>query len=177
MRWRNLNRGNFKMNRRESIQAGATLFFAGFIGAEAFLSSCQSSDKEISFSQGQKMLLNEIAEIIIPATKKSPGAKAANIAEFMQSIVSDCYTLEEQKVFMEGLNQIPKDFIRYSAQQKWDFVLDLDKKADRINDLKDNPHFFTMFKQLTTWGYFTSEVGLTKELGYNPIPGKYVGCV
>ena len=87
MRLMNSKKKNGKMNRRESIQAGATLFFAGFIGAEAFLSSCQSSDKEISFSKGQKMLLNEIAEIIIPATKKSPGAKAANIAEFMQSIV------------------------------------------------------------------------------------------
>jgi len=165
------------MNRRESFQAGATLFFAGFIGAEAFLSPCQSSDKRISFSKEERILLGEIAEIIIPTTKKSPGAKAANIVEFMQSIVSDCYTLEEQKVFMEGLNQIPKEFIRYSAQQKWDFVLDLDKTANRINDPKDNPHFFTMFKQLTTWVYFTSEVGLTKELGYNPIPGKYVGCM
>ena len=102
-----------KMNRRESIQAGATLFFAGFIGAEAFLSACQSSDKRLSFSKEERILLGEIAEIIIPSTKKTPGAKAANIVEFMQSIVSDCYTLEEQKLFTEGLNQIPKEFIRF----------------------------------------------------------------
>lgn len=178
MRWRNLNRGNFKMNRRESIQAGASIFFAGFIGGNAFLTAAaKSTEKKIVFSKEQNNVLDEIAEIIIPTTPKSPGAKAVHIAAFMQSIVSDCYTLKEQKVFMMGLNQIPKDFVRYSAKQKWDFVLNLDKKASRINDSKDKPHFFTMIKQLTTWGYFTSEVGLTKELGYNPIPGKYVGCV
>jgi hypothetical protein len=166
-----------KMNRRESIQAGATLFFAGFIGAESFLSACQSSDKRLSFSKEERILLGEIAEIIIPSTKKSPGAKAANIVEFMQSIVSDCYTLEEQKLFTEGLNQIPKEFIRFSAQQKWDFVLELDKAASQSKGENGQALFFRMIKELTTWGYFTSEVGLTQELGYNPVPGKYVGCV
>lgn len=165
------------MNRRESIQAGASLFFAGFIGGNAFLTSAKSTESKIVLSKEQKNILEEIAEIILPTTPKSPGAKAARIAAFMQTIVSDCYTVEEQKVFMAGLNQIPKDYARYSAQQKWDFVLNLDKIASRLNDPKDPPHFFTMIKQLTTWGYFTSEVGLTQELGYNPIPGKYVGCV
>jgi hypothetical protein len=177
MRLMNSKKEICKMNRRESIQAGVTLFFAGFIGAEAFLSACQSSDKRLSFSKEERILLGEIAEIIIPSTKKSPGAKAANIVEFMQTIVSDCYSLEEQKVFMEGLNQIPKDFHRFSAQKKWDFVLDLDTTAGQTNNPEVQPHYFTMIKQLTTWGYFTSEVGLTQELGYNPIPGKYVGCV
>jgi hypothetical protein len=165
------------MNRRESIQAGVTLFFAGFCGGNAFLTAAKSTESRIVFSKEQKYILEEMAEIIIPATPKSLGAKAADIATFMQSIVSDCYSLEEQKVFMEGLNQIPKDFHRFSAQKKWDFVLDLDTTAGQTNNPEVQPHYFTMIKQLTTWGYFTSEVGLTQELGYNPIPGKYVGCM
>jgi hypothetical protein len=177
MRWMISKKEICKMNRRESIQAGATLFFAGFIGAEAFLSACQSSDKRISFSKEERILLGEIAEIIIPTTKKSPGAKAANIIDFMQNIVSDCYSLEEQKVFMEGLANIPKEFLTNSPQQKWDFVLEWDNVASQSKGQNGQAHFFTMIKELTTWGYFTSEVGLTKELGYNPIPGKYVGCV
>jgi len=32
-------------------------------------------------------------------------------------------------------------------------------------------------KQLTIWGYFTSEVGATKALRYNPIPGRYDACI
>lgn len=177
MRLMNSKKEICKMNRRESIQATATLFFAGFIGAEAFLSACQASDNRISFSKEERIQLGEISEIIIPTTKKSPGAKAAKIVDFMQKIVSDCYSLDEQKVFMEGLASIPKEFLTYSPQQKWNFVLDIDNAASGLKNQIGQAHYFTMIKELTTWGYFTSEVGLTQELGYNPIPGKYVGCI
>jgi hypothetical protein len=44
--------------------------------------------------------------------------------------------------------------------------------------LKDEypPHYFTMIKQLTIWGYFTSEVGMTKALRYIETPGKFDGA-
>jgi hypothetical protein len=32
-------------------------------------------------------------------------------------------------------------------------------------------------KQLTLLGYFTSEPGATKALRYNPVPGKFEGCI
>ena len=32
-------------------------------------------------------------------------------------------------------------------------------------------------KQLTLWGYFTSKEGMTKALRYNPVPGRYEGCI
>jgi hypothetical protein len=34
-----------------------------------------------------------------------------------------------------------------------------------------------MLKQLTLWGYFTSEVGAKQALAYLPVPGRYEGCV
>jgi hypothetical protein len=46
-----------------------------------------------------------------------------------------------------------------------------------LDNSEENPHFFTMIKQLTIWGYFSSEPGITKALRYNPIPGRYEGCV
>jgi hypothetical protein len=38
-------------------------------------------------------------------------------------------------------------------------------------------HYFTMMKQLTLWGYFTSKEGVMGSLRYVPVPGKYEGCV
>ena len=38
-------------------------------------------------------------------------------------------------------------------------------------------HYFTMMKQLTLWGYFTSKEGMTQALRYVPVPGKYQGCI
>jgi hypothetical protein len=34
-----------------------------------------------------------------------------------------------------------------------------------------------MMKELTLFGYFTSEVGCTQALNYLPIPGRYDACV
>jgi hypothetical protein len=36
---------------------------------------------------------------------------------------------------------------------------------------------FGMMKQLTVWGYFTSEVGATKALRYVAVPTRYEGCI
>ena len=44
-------------------------------------------------------------------------------------------------------------------------------------DAQDDPHYFSMMKQLTVWGYFTSEPGATKALRYVPVPGRYEGCI
>lgn len=37
-------------------------------------------------------------------------------------------------------------------------------------------HYFTMMKQLTITGYFTSKPGATQALRYMPVPGKYDGA-
>ncbi|MBD2751884.1 gluconate 2-dehydrogenase subunit 3 family protein [Spirosoma sp. BT704] len=37
--------------------------------------------------------------------------------------------------------------------------------------------FFTMLKDLTLTGYFTSEIGATQALEYVAVPGRYDGCV
>ncbi|MCZ2459027.1 MAG: gluconate 2-dehydrogenase subunit 3 family protein, partial [Chitinophagales bacterium] len=39
------------------------------------------------------------------------------------------------------------------------------------------PYYFTMMKQLTLWGYFTSEIGMTQALKYVPVPGRFDGCI
>lgn len=37
--------------------------------------------------------------------------------------------------------------------------------------------FFRTMKELTVVGYYTSEVGATRELRHEPIPGRYEGCI
>ncbi|MEI8059954.1 MAG: gluconate 2-dehydrogenase subunit 3 family protein, partial [Ferruginibacter sp.] len=37
-------------------------------------------------------------------------------------------------------------------------------------------HYYTMMKQLTLLGYFTSEIGSKQALRWVPIPGKYDGA-
>ena len=40
-----------------------------------------------------------------------------------------------------------------------------------------SPHYFTMMKQLTLWGYFTSKEGMMQALKYVPVPDHYDACI
>ena len=45
---------------------------------------------------------------------------------------------------------------------------------------KRNPReepFFYLLKSTTLLGFFTSEVGATEVLNYDPVPGNYDGCI
>ena len=48
---------------------------------------------------------------------------------------------------------------------------------DRGRGNNQNAPFFTILKDLTLTGYFTSEIGCTQALEYVAVPGRYEGCV
>lgn len=166
------------MNRRNALKLTAGVVGGAIIGSEFFLSGCVNKErKEGLFSEGDVALLDEVGETILPKTERSPGAKEAKIGEFMKAIVLDCYNEKEQEVFKNGLAELKgKDFMGLSPRDRFNYLAQLDKKTQSLN-LDENPHYFPMMKQLTLWGYFSSEPGATKSLRYNPVPGEYIGCV
>ncbi len=178
------------MNRREALAATASLFGASIIGSNLFLSGCGSPDRKpgLLFSSTEIRLLDEIGETILPASAKSTGARAAQIGNFIQVIVTDCYDEKQQKVMKEGLSvfgdycikHAGADFLTLDATQKLEVLTKLDAETTDYAAKRtpaDADHYFTMLKQLTIWGYFTSEQGATKSLRFVPIPGRYEGCV
>ncbi|HWB25076.1 MAG TPA: gluconate 2-dehydrogenase subunit 3 family protein [Chitinophagaceae bacterium] len=179
------------MNRRDALSRVALILGGTIIGAEAFLSGCKNpttSTASGTFTPDTVALLDEVGETILPATAGSPGAKEAKIGAFMQTIVTDCYDEKDQKTFADGIAKLgdasqkkfSKDFMSLSAQEKHDLLVDLDKEAKDYNKTRkegDPNHYFSMIKQLTIWGYFTSEPGATKALRYVAVPGRYDGCI
>lgn len=182
------------MKRREALSTVAILLGGTIVGADVFFSGCKTTGKkEGLFAVGDIALLDEVGETILPATPSSPGAKEAKIGNFMKVIVTDCYDEKEQKTFTDGIQKLTetskkrygKDFLNLTAGQKHDLLVELDseaaefKKAARSKNSGGHAptHYFTMMKQLTLWGYFTSEPGATKALRYVPVPGRYEGCI
>lgn len=180
------------MNRRDAIARLGLLFGGTLVGAEAFLSGCARRPEEavawMNFSPETLALLDEVGETILPTTASSPGAKAAGIGQFMKVIVSDCYEEGDQKIFVEGIGKLNEaaasefggSFTDLSPQDRHELLVQIDREANAHNQQKkaDEPsHYFTLMKQLTLWGYFTSEVGATQALRYLPVPGRYEGCV
>jgi DNA-directed RNA polymerase subunit F len=196
------------MNRRDAIGRVALLMGGAVIGAEFLITGCKpgsSTDVKDLFTTDHVAFLNEVGETILPATS-SPGAKAANVGQFMAVMVRDCYTADNQKTFMEGLSKIDdaakkqsgSKFMDLTPKQRTDLLVTLDKEqkdftTQRNKDLAadalkhkgeagykapETPnHYFRMVKELTLLGFFTSEPGATKALRYIAVPGKYDGDV
>jgi hypothetical protein len=158
------------------------------VGGSVFsISGCKSTDKQVNamFSESQVAFMNEIADTILPTTT-SPGAKAANVGNFMAVMVLDCYTEADQKIFMEGLKKIDElsekqfssSFVKADAKQRTELLTALDKeqKEYQAKKAKEDPsHYFRMMKELSVLGYFSSKEGATMALRYLPVPGKYDG--
>lgn len=62
-------------------------------------------------------------------------------------------------------------------EQTLDRQPDAQTAADEVPEEAAEPelHWFTPFQQLTLFGFFTSEVGATQVLRYEPVPGEYIG--
>lgn len=199
------------MERREAVKYISVLLGATVIGADAFLLGCKSNTgKPQEWTPDDVAYLNEIGETILPRTS-TPGAKDANVGQFMTVMVNDCYEESDQKVFRDGMNKLNdvakknygNEFMKLSAQQKHDVLSQLDKEAKefqkKVNDFnnKENqketdeiakgnlkyvkqhmsPHYFSMLKQLTLLGFFTSKPGMTEAVRYIPVPERYDGTV
>jgi hypothetical protein len=101
-----------------------------------------------------------------------------------------------KKMYNEG-------FMKLTPEKRHDLLVSLDKETkeyqkkkadfDKVQNEKAkaemgkgnssfkketmDPHYFTMMKQLTLLGFFTSKPGATEALRYIAIPGRYEGCV
>lgn len=176
------------MNRREAITAVGWMLGGTLVSAD-LLVACTSRPAKVNdlFDQDQVAFLDEVGETILPATS-TPGAKAANVGAFMAVMVLDCYTPEDQKVFLNGLKKLDeasekkfgKKFMKLDASKRTALLTAIDAEQKEYMGSKepDQPsHYFRMMKELTMLGFFTSEVGATQALRYVAVPGRYEGCI
>lgn len=172
------------MNRRELLKLITATTGTAMIGGAAatLLSGCATqSQTPLVFSADNIVLLDEIAETILPRTE-TPGAKDARVGEFMAVYVTDCYTQQEQAVFHQGLIDFEarcektygRSFVNLQPAEREAFVSELDQQA-YAQATQGNVQYFTMIKQLTLFGFFTSKEGGTQVLRHAPIPGRFDG--
>lgn len=176
------------MNRRELIKQIALLTGTAMIGGEFLLSGCRNKDAAATghFSEEDIAFFNEVAETILPETD-TPGAKSADVGRFIATYAADCYDEAQIKALTGGIEQLNaaakkmhgRIFTACTAAQRHSLLVETDKEAKQQNEKNSGPvpHYFTLMKQLTLFGFFTSKPGATKVLRYMPVPGKYEGCI
>src|ERR1700733_2411864 len=192
------------INRREAIRrVSALLGGVAFVGGNSLLAAVEKADTAVErppgkFSAQDVAYLDEIAEIILPATK-TPGAKAAKTGAFMALMVTDCYSPAEQKVFRDGMRKVDEamrsannvSFMTGTPAQRLAVltpVLGGDATEAKAENVPGTPvatdsagpqpaHYFRMMKELALLGFFTSKIGCTEALRYVEAPGRFDACV
>lgn len=177
------------IDRREAIKRVAFLL-GGAVSAPTLagvMSGCSASEESgwtpDTLSDEQNELVREISEMIIPATD-TPGAKAANVNRFIDKMMTEWYPEDERDHFLEGLSSIDSraqerfntHFVDASKENRTALLTEFEQEAIDADNPDETPIFQRM-KELTLFGYYTSEIGMTQELQWEAVPGYYDGCV
>ena len=175
-------------------------------------------------SAAQYATLVALTEAIIPADERSPGAKEARVADYIDLMLGEGDD-KLRKEWTDGIAAFDAEataragvpFAKLDAQQTWSMLLDVSRNEkvseprkptqEADNTQKERPadvsnaekpadaalnaptsaqqhrktpveKFFITAKQATIHGYYTSEIGIHKELRYkgNQILAEFVGC-
>jgi Gluconate 2-dehydrogenase subunit 3 len=127
--------------------------------------------KPAVFTAHQNATVIELSELIIPQTD-TPGAKAAHVNEFIDSVLARAKADEREK-FLAGLAWIDerttrdhqKKFIDCTPEQQTALLTAISMPAATTGADAQGAAFFTAIKSMTIVGYYTSEVGVRQELG------------
>jgi Gluconate 2-dehydrogenase subunit 3 len=123
------------------------------------------------FQPGEYALIDQVAEMIIPADDHSPGAQAVRVADYIDLVVanSSVQTQALWRTRLTAFQSVP------NATNPEEFAM-LAAKADDPSTPAE--HFFADMRHMTLEGYYTSEIGLRHELGYQGghVHGSFPGC-
>src|SRR4030095_10521412 len=122
-----------------------------------------------ALSPSQFATLETLVEAIIPTDDRSPGAKQARVADYIDLLLSESEP-EWPLRWMRGLGALAAEsarrfnapFVRLNANQLDAILRDISRnERDPKTPLEQ---FFVMSKEATLRGYYTSEIGIHQEL-------------
>lgn len=139
--------------------------------------------KPLYFNEHQLKTVATVAELIIPRTE-TPGAMDAKVHEYIDLIVSEDRNL--QPVYERGLAWLDRraneafgaNFVDCKPEQQTAILTFISSPNNRSLEDMVGVEFFRTIKNMTIDGYYTSEVGIHKELQYkgNDYLTEFPGC-
>jgi hypothetical protein len=173
-----------ELTRRELLKlaggAAATLPLVGATAAAALAPSF--------FSPVEFRLLDELTELIIPPDEHSPGARAAQVAAYIdQKLAAYDPAIPELKDARDSWKAGLRALDALSNEMNGASLLDVpeDKRVavlERVAQKEKSAEtvaekFFGELKGWTARGYYTSKIGIHQEMEYkgNTLQGDYAG--
>ncbi len=167
------------LTRRELIQ----LTTAAAIAGAAVTSGLANEPAPKFFTKDEFAMVDELSELIIPTDDHSPGARAAQVAAYIDGRLAESFEEEPKRRWREGLARINslseemhgRHLMQATAEQR----LALLTRIARNEEKPDTPeeHFFQELKGRTARAYYTSKVGIHQDMEYkgNVLLPEFVG--
>jgi hypothetical protein len=158
-------------NRRAFLHGASVLLGSSALGPvlQAFAAAPR---KATFFSDSELRTLAALVDVLLPATD-SPAASAADTHYFIDLAIPACASAAAQKTFRAGLHAfVSKSFEKLVPDKQ---VAMLKARAEQDQAAGYDQSFFKILKDYTLSGYFLSEIGATKALAYEQVPGGYWG--
>jgi len=151
--------------------------------AFAQIQETQAAPNPKALSASQFATLEALVEAIIPTDDRSPGAKQARVADYIDLLLTESppeLTLQ----WLGGLSALDTaamarfsaPFVKLNASQVDAILHDISQNERKPKTTLET--FFVMTKQATIHGYYTSKIGIEQELRYkgNTFLREFVGC-
>jgi gluconate 2-dehydrogenase gamma chain len=135
------------------------------------------------FTAQENALVDRVAEMILPADEHSPGAHEAKVSYFIDLVAAS----SADSVKADWKSRLAA-FDKTAVSQHGRPFVDLAPgnqaavltraAASEKNPSAPEEHFFADMKKATIFAYYTTEIGLIKELGYrgNQALASFPGC-
>jgi hypothetical protein len=155
-------------------------------GALAFevLQRANTAPKLKALTPAQYATVDAFTDAIIPTDAHSPGAKAARVADYIDLLLSES-DAPLRNNWTQGLAALDEastakfkaPFVKLTPAQVNEFLTEI--SANEAQPKTPVEQFFKSTKDATIRGYYTSEIGIHKDLQYkgNQYLPEFVGCL
>jgi Gluconate 2-dehydrogenase subunit 3 len=173
------------MKRRDLLKAAATAAATTpLVSGERLVAAVATpTGAPKFFTRAQYALVDELAEILIPADEHSGGARGAGVAAYIDGRLAETIEPEPKQLFLAGLarvDQIARDtkggaFLSLSPADREAIVTTM--AVEEESPKSEEGKFFVQLKRHTVRGYYTSKIGIHDEMEYkgNVMQEEYSG--
>lgn len=122
-------------------------------------------------TKDQQALIATVADIIIPETD-TPSATQAGVVDYIDFYLHEFLSVNKRQNLLKGLEAVfgnSKKFVSLALEEQVSIVQQLD---DQLATPQEDV-IYKQLKQIIVIGYYTSEIGTTQALQYDPVPGPY----
>jgi hypothetical protein len=152
-----------ELNRREIFK-----FTAGTLIA----ASVAIAQEHKFFTPAEFSMTEELTDILIPTDEKSPGARAAKAAEYIDGSLAEAFDDEERQEWRKGLAAVDAlsqkinhaGFLKGTLEQRQAVMLEIARNEK--NPKAPEELFFRTLKAATVHAYYSSKIGIHTDLDY-----------